>query len=310
MLRNINNFFNIIKAKRVKKTLADNDMIPIGTRDAINRSDYQDTAITYKALSDQIALMAPQGPPGATGATGAQGQQGIQGIAGTPGAVGLTFVGEWNNDAPGPSTIAYSADEVVFYNGSSFVAVNNIPIGEPFPTEADPNWNFLALQGLQGPQGVPGSGFSASVVNRTGTGASTAQVILNYILIPANTYAIGDVWSYKAMFIKSVSGGSVCTVKMYIADTTNLSGVNYIIQNHKFKTTARTMTVARDYYIEAAATTGQDSGTQDNDSPYLQTGSTIDTHAIDWTVDQYLVITANNSGGAAEEAFNVGAKIF
>lgn len=55
MLRNINNFFNIIKAKRVKKTLVDNDMIPVGTRDAINRSDYQDTAISFKDLKSQIA---------------------------------------------------------------------------------------------------------------------------------------------------------------------------------------------------------------------------------------------------------------
>jgi len=55
MLRNINNFFNIIKAKRVKKTLVDNDMIPVGTRDAINRSDYQDTAISFKDLKLQIA---------------------------------------------------------------------------------------------------------------------------------------------------------------------------------------------------------------------------------------------------------------
>ena len=55
MLRNINNFFNIIKAKRVKTTLVDNDMIPVGTRDAINRSDYQDTAISFKDLKSQVA---------------------------------------------------------------------------------------------------------------------------------------------------------------------------------------------------------------------------------------------------------------
>ena len=304
MLRNINNFFNIIKEKRVKKTLLDNDMIPIGSRIITNKSDYQDTAITYKNLSDQIALMSPQGPPGATGATGAQGQQGIQGVAGAVGAAGLNFLGDFD------PAVGYAVDDVVFdvATGSSYVCIN--PTTAPGPNPAPPNgdWTFLALQGLQGPQGVPGSGFSASVVNKAGTGASTAQVILNYILIPANTYTVGDVWSYKAMFIKIA--GSVCTVKMYIADTTNLSGTNYQLQNHKFKATTRAMTVGRDYYIEAAATYGQDSGTQNDDSPYLQTGSAIDTYLIDWTVDQYLVITANNAGGAAEEAFNIGAKIY
>ena len=161
---------------------------------------------------------------------------------------------------------------------------------------------------MQGPQGVPGSGFSASVVNKAGTGASTTQVILNYILIPANTYTVGDVWSYKAMFIKIA--GSICTAKIYIGVDTTLTGTNYQLQNHKFRATSRAMTVGRDYYIEAVATYAQDTSTQNDDSPYLQTGSTIDTYVIDWTVDQYLVITANNDGGAAEEAFNIGAKIY
>ena len=307
MLRNINNFFNIIKAKRVKKALVDNDMIPVGTRDTINRSDYQDTAITFKDLKDQVATAGTQGPPGADGPAGPQGPQGIQGVPGTPGATGLNFLGAFDN------TAGYAKGDVVFFGGSSYVAKFAIPIPTPPAVLPDPpntDWDFLALQGLQGPQGVPGSGFSASVVNRAGTGASTTQVILNYILIPANTYTVGDVWSYKAMFIKSVFGGSVCTVKIYIADTTNLSGTNYQLQNHKFKATSRAMTVGRDYYIEAAATYGQDTATQDDDSPYLQTGSSIDTYIIDWTVDQYLVITANNSGGAAEEAFNIGAKIY
>lgn len=307
MLRNINNFFNIIKAKRVKKTLDDNDMIPIGTRDAINKSQYQDTAITFKDLEAQVGGSAPQGPPGATGPQGPQGQQGIQGVPGTPGATGLNFLGTFDN------TAGYSEGDVVFFDGSSYVAKFAIPTPIPPAVLPDPpntDWDFLALQGLQGPQGVPGSGFSASVVNRAGTGASTSQVILNYILIPANTFTVGDVWSYKAMFIKSVTTGSTCKAKMYIGDTTNLSGTNYLIQEHNFRPSSRAMTVGRDFYIEPVTTYAQDSGTQNDDSPYLQTGSSIDTYLIDWTIDQYFVITANNSGGAAEEAFNIGAKIY
>ena len=302
MLRNINNFFNIIKAKRVKKTLANNDMIPVGTRDAINRSDYQDTAISFADLQAQVGGAAPQGPPGATGATGAQGVPGIQGVAGAVGAAGLNFTGTWS------ASSSYVEDDVAFFSGSSYVCTTAVGPSATDPSADTANWNFLALQGLQGPQGVPGSGFSASVVNKAGTGASTAQVILNYILIPANTYTVGDVWSYKAMFIKIA--GSICTAKIYIGVDTTLTGTNYQLQNHRFNAASRAMTVGRDYYIEAAATYGQDSGTQNDDSPYLQTGSSIDTYVIDWTVDQYLVITANNAGGAAEEAFNIGAKIY
>ena len=54
MLNNINNFFNLFKTKRVKKTLAPNDIIPIGVRDTTNRSDYQPAAIQYRDLLNQL----------------------------------------------------------------------------------------------------------------------------------------------------------------------------------------------------------------------------------------------------------------
>lgn len=65
MLRNINNFFNILKKGRIKKTLSDNDMVPIGTRDTVNKSKYYDTAITFKDLKSQVALAS-----GVTAVTG------------------------------------------------------------------------------------------------------------------------------------------------------------------------------------------------------------------------------------------------
>ena len=303
-LRNITNFFNIIKKGRLKSLLTDTDMIPVGTRDAVNKSVYQDTAISFKDFKDQVASQSPQGPPGATGPQGLQGQQGIQGVPGAVGAAGLNFTGTWS------ASSSYVEDDVAFFAGSSYVCTTAVGPSATDPSVDTANWSFLALQGLQGPQGVPGSGFSGSVVSRAGTGASTAQVILNYILIPANTFAVGDVWSYKAMFIKSVSTGAIVKIKMYIGDTTNLSGTNYMIQEHKFAANSRAITVGRDYYIEPVTTYAQDSGTQNDDSPYLQTGSSIDTYAIDWTVDQYFVITATNTGGASQEAFNIGAKIY
>ena len=55
MLRNINNFFNILKKGRIKKTLKDNDMVPIGTRDTVNKSKYYDTAITFKDFKSEVA---------------------------------------------------------------------------------------------------------------------------------------------------------------------------------------------------------------------------------------------------------------
>lgn len=309
MLRNINNFFNIIKAKRVKKTLADNDMIPVGTRDAINRSDYQDTAISFADLQAQVATAGIQGPPGATGATGAQGQQGIQGVAGTPGAVGLTFVGEWNAGNPGPSTVAYSIDEVVFYNGSSFVAVNNILIGEPFPTDADPNWNFLALQGLQGPQGVPGSGFSVSDASRVvSVPTGGAQFQFRELLIPANSFAVGDVFNVVAAFI-SVQG----TTGSFIYETyiNTVSGLAGAIPLFDITMTAsrRYMNTIQTFYIDGVGPTlGPSQSLNTNTSGFTQYNNAANNLSIDWTVDQYFIIAGRNSSD--RNVTNVGAKIF
>lgn len=55
MLNNISNFFNLFKTKKIKKTLAPNDIIPIGVRDTTNRADYQASGITYKDFAAQIA---------------------------------------------------------------------------------------------------------------------------------------------------------------------------------------------------------------------------------------------------------------
>jgi len=221
MLRNINNFFNIIKAKRVKKTLADNDMIPVGTRDAINRSDYQDTAITFKDLETQLGgAGGVAGPPGANGAPGATGATGPQGPPGPVGAAGLNFTGTWS------AASTYAVDDVAFYAGSSYVATN--PVG---PTATTPdvdtaNWTFLALQGLQGPIGPIGpigpagaSLWSPAVSLTFNTASSTIDLSTgNTFLITVTTDTtvsmtlpgspIGDY-----IFIIDNSGGHIVTLQ-------------------------------------------------------------------------------------------------
>ena len=155
MLRNINNFYNIIKSKRVKKALGDTDMIPVGTRDVKNPSEWHDTAITFKDLTSILGggLIGPQGPAGPPGADGAEGPQGIQGPigpAGPVGAAGLNFTGTWS------AATAYVANDVAFYNGSSYVAANAVGPSATPPDVDTANWDFLALQGLDGPQGPIG----------------------------------------------------------------------------------------------------------------------------------------------------------
>jgi len=186
MLRNISNFYNIIKRNRIKTSLKGGDLISVGVRDAKNKSTYYDSAIKFSDLQSQVGGgggTGPQGPAGAdgqaatiqvgtttTGATGTaasvtntgdstnavfnftipEGVQGPAGPAGPVGAAGLNFVGTWS------SGTAYNPNDVVFYNGSSYVAANAVgPTATP-PDVDTANWDFLALQGLDGPQGPQG----------------------------------------------------------------------------------------------------------------------------------------------------------
>ena len=154
MIRKINNFFNNIKEKRVKKTLKNTDMIPIGSRDTLNPSQYNDTAISWQDFQSigggGTGPQGPAGPPGANGAPGSTGATGPIGPPGPVGAAGLNFVGTWS------AATAYSANDVVFYNGSSYVAANAVGPSATPPDTDTANWDFLALQGLDGPQGPIG----------------------------------------------------------------------------------------------------------------------------------------------------------
>jgi hypothetical protein len=54
MLQNLTNFFNLIKSRKIKTELKDNDLIAVGTRDVTWGGNYQPTAITYQDLAAQI----------------------------------------------------------------------------------------------------------------------------------------------------------------------------------------------------------------------------------------------------------------
>ena len=295
MLRNINNFFNIIKAKRVKKTLVDNDMIPVGTRDAINRSVYQDTAISFKDLEAQVASSGAQGPPGVAGPAGATGPEGP---AGPVGAAGLVFRSTWD-----PAT-SYIVGDVVFYDGSSYVCSNNVTSATP-PNSDTANWDFLALQGLQGPAG---GGFSVSAASRiTSVPTGGAQFAYRQLLIPANSFAVGDVFNVVAAFI-AVPGTGTFTYETYINTVPGLAGAIPLF-DIQMTGSRRYMNTIQTFYIDGVGpTTGPAGSLGTITSGFTQYNNAASNLSIDWTVDQYFIIAGRNA--SSRDVINVGAKIF
>ncbi|NCA17178.1 MAG: hypothetical protein EBS90_09050, partial [Betaproteobacteria bacterium] len=110
-------------------------------------------------------IQGVQGIQGTLGAQGAQGAQGTQGsgIQGTQGVQGTSLVirGPWN------SVNSYSINDVVSYNGSSWVAI--MPNQGNYPPSTSPTqWQLVASQGTQGIQGA-GASLEISLINSSNT---------------------------------------------------------------------------------------------------------------------------------------------
>ena len=291
-LRNISNFFNIIRKGRLKSQLADSDMIPVGTRDTVNRSQYQDTAISFKDLETQLASTGPQGP---AGAVGPQGPQGNPGPAGPVGAAGLVFRSTWN-----PAT-SYVVGDVVFYSGSSYVCSNNVTSATSPDTDTA-NWDFLALQGLQGPQGPSVPYFYLS---GTATINTLADTMFGSILIPANTYTGTEAITVSSQYAKLTGHQGFHT---YWINTSNTLTGATLLATSRITSTQRLGGMKRTFYLDGTNLYLFPEVTislSDN----IATSSAGQTETVDWTVDQYFIF-AGRVNIAGQNLLLRGAKIY
>jgi len=109
------------------------------------------------------AVMAQAGTAGTPGATGPQGP------AGAPGTVGVTYRGTW------VAQTAYLANDVVGFNGASYLAVTTSLGSEPDISPSQ--WAVLALNGAVGATGPAGGAATVSVgAVTTGPAGSQASV--------------------------------------------------------------------------------------------------------------------------------------
>lgn len=117
--------------------------------------------MTYGAIGPQgpagpAGPTGSQGLAGATGATGPQGPRGLTGAPGAPGPAGANGVGFTFLNAFDPYA-TYALNNVVTYNGSSYIAI--VPNG-PNPSgptpDKNPSWSLMAAVGAAGVAGPAG----------------------------------------------------------------------------------------------------------------------------------------------------------
>ncbi len=133
--------------------------------------------------------VGPTGATGSTGSTGATGSTGSIGATGSVGPTGANGTGSLSWRGPWSSIATYEADDAVFENGSSYVAVATNSGVDPAADVASGShsWGVLAQgaiggTGPTGPAGAPGITGPTGAVGATGaqgapgaTGASGAQ---------------------------------------------------------------------------------------------------------------------------------------
>jgi hypothetical protein len=114
---------------------------------------------------NNIGPIGPTGPTGPAGADGAAGSDGADGTDGADGAdgEGFTWRGEWSSS---PSPTAYSLNDVVEYQGSTYVCVsssqplsNMPPFGDSESPTPGPNseWELMSAAGAAGEAGEDGT---------------------------------------------------------------------------------------------------------------------------------------------------------
>ena len=127
----------------------------------------------------------PQGPAGTAGADGEQGPIGLTGATGPQGLQGekgMSWQGTWT------SSVIYLVDDVVAYNGSSYINIQ-----ETSGTENPDNtsyWEIVAQKGIDGSSGGGGSGGGSSSSGETAyevAGFSSTQVAGNVGFLGMNT---------------------------------------------------------------------------------------------------------------------------
>jgi hypothetical protein len=144
------------------------------------------------------------------------------------------------------------------------------------------------------------SGGVVSIINKikttdgTAVTGTTANTYTDSVLIPANSVAVGDVITFRNRVRKTGTAG-LLSVRAYVNTSATIGGANVAISSNA--TTTRVSQMIRTLAVKSSTNTESFpiSGIFTDDT---QTGTVVVSSNIDWTIDQYLVISVQNTSAA------------
>ena len=233
-------------------------------------------------------FQGPQGPQGVAGTQGPQGTNGINGAQGPQGAQGINGV----DGAQG----AQGAQGINGVDGAQGAQGPQGTNGVDGAQGAQGTNGVDGAQGAQGPQGFQGSVGGVAINDVTPGTVHTGnmvETIIDTILVPANTVNSGDIFNYLARINGTKLVSNNTTIRAYINNIGAIGGQTLISTGFNIPGASTQATINRYFYVNQANGTGL--GTQIwNASGITEiTASPVNfiQVAIDWTVDQYIVLT-------------------
>jgi hypothetical protein len=133
-------------------------------------------------------------------------------------------------------------------------------------------------------------------VQSTGLGTAvtgtTSNTFCKAMLVPANTFVVGDVPMLTTRIIKGTSGLGTITARVYVNTVANISGSPILLATTPAQiASTRSFATMRNIAIESATESIVTSATTANSIEEAVTSAAETTMNIDWTIDQYIVVS-------------------
>ena len=203
-------------------------------------------------------IQGPQGPAGATGPqgeTGPQGPQGVQGIQGPKGdtgetgptgpqgpagangtdGVGFTYLGDWT------SGNSYVRNDVVFYNGSTYVCkVTSIASSTTSPDSDTASWGVMAQGGASSESVAVNIPLPKASATGSSANSSTLATVHKNIYaysesIVTNSISNTEIINMLNAFFKNSYGIMPCEISYtYITLPSKTGAIIHKLENDKF----------------------------------------------------------------------------
>jgi hypothetical protein len=256
-------------------------------------------SVTYedlKSFFDSAVLVDEATGSGGTGPAGADGKTVLNG-SGAPssglGANGDFYIDTTADAIYGPKTAGAWGSGTSLVGppgstGSTGAAGPGLPAGgtvgqiprKNSSTDYDVSW-------VANTAGAIAAQFLKNLAGTTLTGVAVETRFVS-ILIPANTFSAGSAFEVSLRFGRNSTTGA-CGFKIYVNTSDAVGGVN--IAAFTMAAGNISTTVQRLLTIKSATETHHFTVAVGNTSDYLTSGQAIVTSNINWTVDQYLVVS-------------------